>query len=90
MVGTSSGLFELPFGAALRRLRLAAGFSQEQLGLEAGVQRNFISLIELGHNRPTITTVAKLAGALGLKASELVAAAEAEAVAAQRRARRSF
>ena len=90
MVGTSSGLFELPFGAALRRLRLAAGFSQEQLGLEAGVQRNFISLIELGHNRPTITTVAKLAGALGLKASELVAAAEAESVAAQRRARRSF
>lgn len=90
MVGTSSGLFELPFGAALRRLRLAAGFSQEQLGLEAGVQRNFISLIELGHNQPTITTVAKLAGALGLKASELVAAAEAEAVAAQRRARRSF
>ena len=90
MVGTSSGLFELPFGAALRRLRLAAGFSQEQLGLEAGVQRNFISLIELGHNQPTITTVAKLAGELGLKASELVAAAEAEAVAAQRRARRSF
>ena len=88
MVGTSSGSFDLPFGAALRRLRLAAGFSQEQLGLEAGVQRNFISLIELGHNQPTITTVAKLAGALGMKASELVAAAEAEAVSTQRRARR--
>ena len=78
MVGSSASSFELPFGAALRRLRLAANYSQERLGLEAGVQRNFISLIELGHNQPTITTVVKLAGALGLKASELVAEAERE------------
>lgn len=78
MVGRSSGDYELPFGAALRRLRLAAGLSQEQLGLEADVQRNFISLIELGQNQPTISTISKLARALGLKASELVAEAEAE------------
>jgi transcriptional regulator with XRE-family HTH domain len=76
MVGNSSGRYELPFGAALRRTRLAAGLSQEQLALEAGVQRNFISLIELGRNQPTISTVAKLARALGIKASELVAEAE--------------
>lgn len=88
MVGNSSGDFELPFGAALRRLRLAAGLSQERLGLEAGVQRNFVSLIETGQNQPTIGTISKLARALGMKASELVAAAEAEAVNAQRRARR--
>ena len=37
MVGKSSAT-ELPFGAALRRVRLAAGFSQEELGLEAVVQ----------------------------------------------------
>lgn len=78
MVGKSYGQFELPFGEALRRVRLAAGLSQEQLGLEAGVQRNFISLIETGQNQPTISTIAKLAGALGLKASELVAEAEHE------------
>lgn len=76
MVGTSSGNYELPFGAALRRVRLAAGMTQEQLGLEAGVQRNFISLIETGQNQPTIGTVAKLARALGMRASELVAEAE--------------
>jgi len=79
MVGKSSGEFELPFGAALRRLRLAAGFTQEQLGLESGVQRNFISLIETGQNQPTISTIAKLARALGMKASDLVIAAEREA-----------
>lgn len=78
MVGTSGGAFELPFGAALRRLRLAAGLSQEQLGLQAGVQRNFVSLIETGQNQPTISTIVKLARALGLKASELVAEAERE------------
>jgi transcriptional regulator with XRE-family HTH domain len=68
MVGTSSsGSHELPFGAALRRVRLAAGLTQEQLGLESGVQRNFISLIN---------TISRLARALGLRASELVAEAE--------------
>jgi len=78
MVGKSSGDYELAFGAALRRLRLAAGLSQEQLGLEAGVQRNFISLIELGQNQPTISTISKLARALGMKASQLVAEAESD------------
>ena len=57
-------------------MRVAAGLSQEQLGLESGVQRNFISLIETGQNKPTITTIFKLAGALGTKPSNLVAAAE--------------
>lgn len=66
----------MPFGEALRRVRLAAGMTQEQLGLESGVQRNFISLIETGQNQPTITTIAKLARALGMRASELVAEAE--------------
>jgi transcriptional regulator with XRE-family HTH domain len=76
MVGNSSGAYELPFGDALRRVRLAAGMTQEQLALEAGVQRNFISLIETGQNQPTISTIVKLARALGLKASALVAEAE--------------
>jgi len=50
--------------------------SQEQLGLESGVQCNFISLIETGQNQPTIGTVFRLAGALGIKASKLVVEAE--------------
>lgn len=79
-MGKSLGGYELPFGAALRRLRRAAGMSQEQLGLEAGVQRNFTSLIETGQNQPTINTITRLARALGMKASELVAEAEREPV----------
>jgi transcriptional regulator with XRE-family HTH domain len=76
MVGKSSDAFELPFGAALRRVRLAAGMSREQLALEAGVQRNFISLIETDQNQPTISTICKLARALGMRASATVAQAE--------------
>ena len=79
MVGKSSRPLELPFGAALRRVRRAARMSQEELGLEAGVQRNFISLIERGQNQPTIGTIARLARALRMKASELVGEAEREA-----------
>ena len=78
MVGKSSGGYDLPFGAALRRLRRAAKMSQEQLGMAAGVQRNFISLIETGQNQPTITTISRLARALDMRASELVAEAEQE------------
>ena len=66
------------FGVALRRLRRAAGITQEQLALESGVQRNFISLIETGQNQPTITTIGKLARALDLSASALVAEAETD------------
>ena len=63
-------------GRALRSRRLSVGLSQEQLGLESGVQRNFISLIETGQNQPTIGTIFKLAYALKIKPSKLVAEAE--------------
>lgn len=75
-----SGTVQLPphvaFGQVLRQHRLAAGLSQEQLGLESGVQRNFISLIETGQNQPTVTTVFKLADALGVKASKMITETE--------------
>ena len=76
MPGNSPITPHAAFGRVLRKLRLAAGLSQEQLGLEADVQRNFISLIETGQNQPTITTIFKLANALGIKPSRLVAHAE--------------
>ncbi len=76
MMGNSPLTPPEALGRALRKLRLAAGLSQEQLGLESGVQRNFISLIETGQNQPTITTIFKLARALDVKPSKLVAEAE--------------
>ncbi len=76
MSGTLPITPQVALGKALRKLRLAAELSQEQLGLESGVQRNFISLIETGQNQPTIGTIFRLAQALGIKPSKLVSEAE--------------
>jgi transcriptional regulator with XRE-family HTH domain len=66
------------FGRVLRRLRLEANLSQEELGLEAGLQRNYISSLELGEKHPSITSIFKLASALQIKPSKLIALVEAE------------
>ena len=66
----------LAFGSVLRAHRKAMGLTQEQLGFEAGLERNYISMLELGQRQPMLGTLFKLAGALGIKPSELVAQAE--------------
>jgi transcriptional regulator with XRE-family HTH domain len=60
------------FGQVLRVLRRDAGLSQEQLAFAAGVERNFVSLLERGVNQPTIRVIFKLAEALGLPASAII------------------
>ena len=64
------------FGKALRDQRVKAGLTQEQLGLEADLRRTFVSLLELGQQQPTITTIFKLSKALNLLPSELISNVE--------------
>ncbi|MFO5999201.1 helix-turn-helix domain-containing protein [Pseudomonas aeruginosa] len=64
------------FGKALRQKRKEAGLTQEELALQADVQRNYVSLIERGINQPTITTIFKLAKPLKCPPSEMVASVE--------------
>lgn len=71
----------IAFGLVLRTLRKKAGLSQEQLALEAGVERNFVSLIERGVNQPTIRVIFKLANALQISPSEIVKAVEQHLIA---------
>jgi transcriptional regulator with XRE-family HTH domain len=66
------------FGTVLRRLRKEAGMTQEQLALEAGVERNFVSLIERGINQPTIRVIFRLANGLNLVPSKMFIAVEKE------------
>jgi len=66
------------FGQVVRRARKRAGLSQEQLGLDAGLARNFVSLIELGQTQPTLETVYQLAKALGCEGSKLLTLVEKE------------
>ena len=72
------------FGKVLRTLRLERGLSQEALALEAGIQRNYVSLIERGINQPTITIIFKLSAALEVQPSQLIKLVEAECLNQQR------
>lgn len=63
---------EVAFGLVLRNLRKRCQLSQEALAHEAGLERNYISLLELGRNSASIKTLFKLAPALGITVSELL------------------
>lgn len=60
------------FGQALRSLRTRRKWSQTELALRADVDRNYISLIELGKNSPSVRLVFKLCDALDLTPSDLL------------------
>lgn len=68
----------IAFGKVLRRLRQNAGLTQEQLALEADLQRSYVSILELGQQQPSLTTILKLADALGCTAQSLMADIESE------------
>jgi transcriptional regulator with XRE-family HTH domain len=72
------------FGKVLRTLRLERGLSQEALALEAGIQRNYVSLIERGINQPTIKIIFKLSAALEMQPSQLIELVEAQCLKPQR------
>jgi transcriptional regulator with XRE-family HTH domain len=66
------------FGRALRRLRKERGLTQEELGFEADLRRTFVSVLELGQQQPTLTTIVKLARVFGMKPSEFLREVESE------------
>ena len=63
---------EVAFGIVLRDLRKQRELSQEALAHESGLERNYISLLELGRNSASIKTLFKLSPALGVPVSELM------------------
>ena len=66
------------FGKTLRHYRKAKGWSQEQLALESGHQRVFISWLETGRKQATISTIFNLAKVLDVEPSELIRSVQAE------------
>ena len=60
------------FGGRLADLREKAGLTQEQLAHDAGVERAYISSAETGRRNATLTTVYKLASALGVDPGDLI------------------
>ena len=67
---------EKAFSKVLQRLRKAKGLSQEELSFRSQLDRTFISRLEGGLRQPTISTIIRLAEALGVSASSIVAEVE--------------
>ncbi|MGY2491262.1 helix-turn-helix domain-containing protein [Cupriavidus sp. CP313] len=55
----------------LRKVREAAGLSQEDLAVKAGFHRTYVSQIERAVNNATIDNICKLAEFLGIDVHEL-------------------
>jgi DNA-binding XRE family transcriptional regulator len=63
---------ERAFGQTLREVRVERGLSQEELALEGGFDRTYISLLERGVQSPTLRTVFKLSEVLQTQPSEII------------------
>lgn len=69
----------LGLGAAIRSRRGMAAHSQESLALRAGLSRVYLGDIERGERNPSLLHLLRIARALGVPVSRLVAEAEAKA-----------
>lgn len=64
------------FGIVVRRHRQARGWSQEAFADRAGLSRSFSGDVERGQAIPSLDTLLKIAEALGLAPSAMLAEAE--------------
>lgn len=58
-------------GENVRRHRIAAGLSQEAVGVRMGVDRAYVSSLELGKRNPTAVTLWHAALALNVRIADL-------------------
>jgi transcriptional regulator with XRE-family HTH domain len=66
------------FGKAIRSIRKEHGHTQETLAFESGLDRTYVSLLELGSRSPTLDTIMALCSALNVSLSQLALKVEAE------------
>lgn len=63
-------------GQALRKLRTERGWSQSDLALRVEMDRNYLSLIELGRSSPSVRMLMRLCSALDVHAADVLADVE--------------
>jgi transcriptional regulator with XRE-family HTH domain len=68
------------FGRTLRRLRQERELTQERFAASANLTTGFVNSMELGYKIPSLTTILKVAHALGVTPSELLGDFTAPAV----------
>ena len=60
------------FGANVRRLRLAAGLSQEELAHLSGLDRTYVGSVERGERNVSLDNIWLLADTLSVQPTELI------------------
>jgi transcriptional regulator with XRE-family HTH domain len=63
-------------GAAIRRARLERGLSQEELAHRSAIDRSYMSSIERGGQNPGLLILVRVAYAMSMSVTELIADAE--------------
>lgn len=76
---TSQDPIDAAMGRTIQVLRTSEGLSRRDLAKRASVSYSYLSAIENGDKRPSSKILALIANALGVRAHELMAAAEARA-----------
>jgi|GEM_PF-1930959 len=66
----------LYFGRAVRELRVGNRLSQEELAEKAGLNRTYFGEVERGVATPSLVTISKIASALSVAPSALIAKSE--------------
>lgn len=56
----------------MRRIRVAAGLSQDEIAVRMGVEQTYVSGLERGIRNPTLTTLERAANALNVNIAELL------------------
>jgi len=62
----------IKLGRNLKRIRVEKGISQGDIARALKVARSFVSDLENGKRNPTLTTISKLAKAIGATTDELL------------------
>lgn len=65
-------------GSNIRKHRLAANLSQEELAARMNMDQGYISRLEAGHKNPTVLTIQQIALALDTDIQKLFASQQAD------------
>lgn len=60
------------FGAVVRELREARGWTQEQLAERSDMNASYLGFVERGDNVPTLTIIIQIAEGLGVAPADLL------------------
>ena len=64
-------------GEEIRKVRLDAELTQEELAFAASVSRQYVSLVELNHKSPPVAVLMRLCKAMNVSAGEMILRIEA-------------